>query len=61
MEQNNVFLYTQVFKAQDAHKTHLEVDDPKWFFEQMAEMEFNFQGQWVAGTEIESSVGHILN
>ena len=56
-----VFLYTQVFKDQDAHKDHLEGDDPKWFFEQMADMEFNFQGQWVAGIEIESSIGQILN
>ncbi len=61
VEQNNVFLYTQVFKDKDAHKDHLEGDDPKWFFEQMADMEFNFQGQWVAGIEIESSVGQILN
>ena len=61
VEQTNVFLYTQVFKDQDAHKVHLEGDDPKWFFEQMADMEFNFQGQWVAGIEIESSLGQILN
>ena len=61
VEQTNVFLYTQVFKDQDAHIVHLEGDDPKWFFEQMADMEFNFQGQWVAGIEIESSLGHILN
>jgi len=27
----------------------------------MADMEFNFQGQWVAGIEIDSSVGQILN
>jgi hypothetical protein len=27
----------------------------------MAEYNFNFQGQWVAGIEIESSEGKILN
>ena len=32
-EQTNVFLYTQVFKDQDAHKDHLEGEDPKWFFD----------------------------
>jgi len=57
----NVFLYTQIFKDQDAHHSHLEGEDPKWFFQQMEENEFSFQGQWVAGTEIESSVGQILN
>ena len=61
VEQKNVFLYTQVFKDQDAHRVHLEGDDPKWFFEQMEDKKFNFQGQWVAGTEIESSVGQVLN
>ena len=50
-----------MFKDLDAHKVHLEGDDPKWFFEQMADMEFNFQGQWVAGIEIDSSVGQVLN
>ena len=60
-EHKNVFLYTQVFKDKDAHKIHLEGDDPRWFFEQMEDKNFNFEGQWVAGTEIESSVGQILN
>jgi len=40
---------------------HLEGEDPKWFFEQMSEYKFEFQGQWVAGTEINSSSGHVLN
>ena len=61
VEQKNVFLYTQVFKDQDAHRVHLEGDDPRWFFEQMEDKKFNFQGQWVAGTEIDSSVGQVLN
>jgi len=61
LEQKNVFLYTQVFKDQDSHKIHLEGEDPQWFFEQMQDNNFNFQGQWVAGTEIESSLGQILN
>ena len=61
MDQNNVFLYTQIFKNQEAHKAHIEGNDPKWFFEQMEEKSFRFQGQWVAGQEIESSVGHVLN
>ncbi|MEC9220182.1 MAG: hypothetical protein VX967_05640 [SAR324 cluster bacterium] len=60
-EQKNVFLYTQVFTDQAAHKVHLEGEDPKWFFEQMSENKFEFQGQWVAGTEIDSSAGHVLN
>ena len=60
-EQKNVFLYTQVFKDKQAHKTHLEGNDPKWFFEQMEENNFDFQGQWVAGIEIESSEGQVLN
>ena len=37
-EQKNVFLYTQVFKDKQAHKIHLEGNDPKWFFEQMEEI-----------------------
>ena len=61
VEQKNVFLYTQVFTDQAAHKVHLEGEHPKWFFEQMSEKKFEFQGQWVAGTEIDSSVGHVLN
>ena len=61
LEQNNVFLYTQVFKNKQAHKIHLEGSDPKWFFEQMEENNYNFQGQWVAGIEIESSEGKVLN
>ena len=61
LEQNNVFLYTQVFKNKKAHKIHLEGSDPKWFFEQMEENNYNFQGQWVAGIEIESSEGKVLN
>ena len=61
VEQKNVFLYTQVFTDQDALKAHLEGGDPKWFFEQMSENKFEFQGQWVAGIEIDSSAGHILN
>ena len=61
LEHKNVFLYTQVFKDQNSHKMHLEGDDPKWFFQQMEDKNFDFQGQWVAGTEIESSVGQILN
>jgi hypothetical protein len=27
----------------------------------MSENKFEFQGQWVAGTEIDSSSGHVLN
>jgi hypothetical protein len=27
----------------------------------MSENKFEFQGQWVAGTEIDSSAGHVLN
>ena len=61
LEQQNVFLYTQIFKDQEAHQSHLEGDDPKWFFQQMEDHEFSFQGQWVAGMEIESSSGQILN
>jgi quinol monooxygenase YgiN len=61
VEQKNVFLYTQIFKDKQAHKIHLEGNDPKWFFEQMEESNFNFQGQWVAGIEIESSEGQVLN
>ena len=61
LDQKNVFLYTQIFKNQEAHKAHIEGNDPKWFFEQMEEKSFRFQGQWVAGQEIESSVGHVLN
>ena len=57
----NVFLYTQIFKDQEAHQSHLEGDDPKWFFQQMEDHEFSFQGQWVAGMEIESSSGQVLN
>ena len=60
-EQDNVFLYTQLFLDQEAHKLHIEGEDPKWFFEQMAEKSFQFQGQWVAGQEIESSAGLVLN
>ena len=55
LEQQNVFLYTQIFNDQEAHQSHLEGDDPKWFFKQMEDHEFSFQGQWVAGMEIESS------
>jgi len=29
VEQKNVFLYTQVFTDQAAHKVHLEGEDPK--------------------------------
>ena len=29
LEQQNVFLYTQIFKDQEAHQSHLEGDDPK--------------------------------
>ena len=61
LEQQNVFLYTQIFKDQKAHQSHLEGDDPKGFFHQMEDHEFSFQGQWVAGMEIESSSGQILN
>ena len=61
LEHKNVFLYTQVFKDQNSHKMHLEGDVPKWFFQQMEDKSFDFQGQWVAGIEIESSVGQILN
>ena len=61
LEQQNVFLYTQIFKDQEAHQSHLEGDDPKWFFQQMEDHEFSFQGQWLAGIEIESSSGQILN
>ena len=61
VEQKNVFLYTQVFTDQAAHKVHLEGEDPKWFFEQMSENKFEFQGQRVEGTEIDSSAGHVLN
>ena len=61
LEQKNVFLYTQIFKDQEAHKAHLEGSDPKWFFQQMEEKRFSFQGQWVAGQEIESSTGQVLN
>ncbi len=59
--EQKMFLYTQVFTDQAAHKVHLEGEDPKWFFEQMSENKFEFQGQWVAGTEIDSSSGHVLN
>jgi len=55
-----ISLYT-VFKDKQSHKIHLEGNDPKWFFEQMEENNYNFQGQWVAGIEIESSEGQVLN
>jgi len=61
LEQENVFLYTQVFKDAEAHKAHMEGGDPQWFFEQMEENSFHFQGRWVAGQEIDSSAGQILN
>ena len=60
-EQENVFLYTQVFKDAEAHKAHMEGGDPQWFFSQMEENSFRFQGRWVAGQEIDSSSGQILN
>lgn len=61
LEQENVFLYTQVFKDAEAHKAHMEGGDPQWFFSQMEENSFRFQGRWVAGQEIDSSSGQILN
>jgi hypothetical protein len=56
-----VFLYTQIFKDAEAHKAHMEGGDPQWFFGQMEESSFRFQGRWVAGQEIDSSAGQILN
>jgi hypothetical protein len=61
MDQFFVCRNAQVFKDKQAHKIHLEGNDPKWFFEQMEENSFDFQGQWVAGIEIESSEGQVLN
>ena len=52
IQEENVFLYTQIFKDAEAHKTHLEGDDPQQFFEKMAEHGLRFQGQWIAGLEI---------
>jgi|TARA_Y100000310_G_scaffold139161_1_gene138409 quinol monooxygenase YgiN len=62
LDQPNVFLYTQVFKDADAHKVHIEGDDPKTFFAKMEAENFHFQGRWMAGQEIDSvPSGHLLN
>ena len=50
----NVFLYTQIFTDADAHRTHLEGDDPQNFFAKMEDEGFQFQGRWMAGKEIDS-------
>ena len=62
LDQPNVFLYTQVFKDVDAHKAHIDGDDPKTFFAKMEAEDFQFQGRWMAGQEINSvPKGHLLN
>ena len=52
IQEDNVSLYTQIFKDAEAHKAHLEGSDPQQFFEKMAENGLRFQGQWIAGREI---------
>ena len=54
LQEDNVFLYTQIFKDGEAHKAHLEGGDPQRFFDKMAEQGFRFQGQWIAGVEIDT-------
>ena len=57
----NQYRYKCLENQPGMHQSHLEGVDPKWFFQQMEDHEFSFQGQWVAGMEIESSSGQILN
>jgi quinol monooxygenase YgiN len=58
----NIFLYTQIFKDIDAHRAHIESDDPRNFFAKMEEEGFEFQGRWMAGKEIDSVPdGQLLN
>ena len=54
LQEDNVFLYTQIFKDAEAHKAHLEGGDPQRFFDKMAGQGFRFQGQWIAGVEIDT-------
>ena len=55
-------LAKQIFKDAEAHKTHLEGGDPQRFFDRMAEQGFRFQGQWIAGIEIDTPpAGSVLN
>ena len=62
IQEDNVFLYTQIFKNAEAHKAHMEGGDPQRFFEKMAEQGFRFQGQWIAGKEIDTPpAGYELN
>ena len=62
LDQPNVFLYTQVFKDVDEHKAHIDGDDPKTFFAKMEAEDFQFQGRWMAGQEINSvPKGQLLN
>ena len=62
LQEDNVFLYTQVFKNAESHKAHLEGGDPQSFFDNMAKQGFRFQGQWIAGVEIDTPPsGHGLN
>ena len=60
-EQENLFLYTQIFNDEKAHKIHIEGNDPKWFFRKMEEKNYRFQGQWLAGKEIENMSDKLLN
>ncbi len=61
-DQPNVFLYTQRFRDAEAHKAHIEGNDPREFFEKMEEENFQFQGRWMAGREIDSvPKGQLLN
>ena len=61
-DQPNVFLYTQIFKDAEAHKAHIEGDAPKEFFKRMEEENFQFQGRWMAGREIDAvPKGQLLN
>ena len=54
LQEDNVFLYTQIFKDADAHKAHLEGGDPQNFFAKMEDEGFQFQGRWMAGKEIDA-------
>ena len=47
MDNPNVFLYTQIFTDADAHRAHIEGDDPKTFSSKMDEEGCQFQGRWM--------------
>ena len=58
----NIFLYTQIFTDMEAHRAHIEGNDPKKFFSKMEAEGFQFQGRWMGGKEIDSAPdGELLN